>query len=321
MDVLRRYRNHSNSSSDEESEDSDKECNVWKRAVKKRNDDQTLEKVQVEEIPSEPVEMPKRKRNTIWSDILEDQLISEDLGSCLLKNKPANYGSRGQESYDYTLKYADSEHKKDSDLEMSEDEESESEKRSVSSRNTFRPNRYVELDNTEKDAVRKINRVLNEKKVHLLRRVVKYIGIEKAMSLLKMTEEIEENGGMMIANHTRRRTPGGVYIQLLKTDKNIAKEIMDKIFEGEMSALELKKHFEEMKKKKKMYKEKKFLRKSKAKPAPKTDEVENMDATETCEATKENAEALILENNPPPPPPVVIQKKPDSDLEDGEIED
>ena len=35
----------------------------------------------------------------------------------------------------------------------------------------------------------------------------------------------------LLQNGTRRRTPGGVYIQLVKSDPDISKEQLDQIFE------------------------------------------------------------------------------------------
>lgn len=37
-----------------------------------------------------------------------------------------------------------------------------------------------------------------------------------ALELYKKTQQIESEGGMMIKNGTRRRTPGGLYLQLLR---------------------------------------------------------------------------------------------------------
>lgn len=197
MDVLSGYRNNRNVSSDEDSEDSDKECSVWKRAAVRKFEE-------TEDLPNNgPVEsssglpsngqaevctteqkMPptKRKRNTIWCDVLEDQLISEDFEDCLLKNRPRNSEDRGKESYDFTLRYVDDRCERDSDSVMSDgslDEENSSSaidsslktskfKRKKLPNNTFR--KFVKLDSAEMEASRKINKVLNEKKFYLIRK-------------------------------------------------------------------------------------------------------------------------------------------------------
>lgn len=54
----------------------------------------------------------------------------------------------------------------------------------------------------------------------------------------------------LLQNNSRRRTPGGVYLQMLKEDKDVTQEMLGKIFEGEMSGHEMKKYFEEKRKKK-----------------------------------------------------------------------
>lgn len=180
MDFVSKYRDNQ-LSSDDESEDSDKECNVWKRAsTVKRTVEENISS-QVENLPSTPSEHlndmstnPKRKKkNTIWTEVLQDQLISEDLEGCLLKNKPANYGSRGTESYDYTLKYQDPRELNNSECPM-EEEHYNKEKNRLHSHTNFKAKKFVKLNSAELGAARKIIKVLNEKKVYLIR---KYINI------------------------------------------------------------------------------------------------------------------------------------------------
>src|SRR5215469_10580144 len=51
-------------------------------------------------------------------------------------------------------------------------------------------------------------------------RSVKALGIEQTQALLSRTQEIEAAGGMMTADDTRRRTPGGVYFALVRQTAN-----------------------------------------------------------------------------------------------------
>lgn len=51
--------------------------------------------------------------------------------------------------------------------------------------------------------------------------VILEIGEEKALELFEATRGIEASGGMMIADGSRRRTPGGVFMTLFKTDPDI----------------------------------------------------------------------------------------------------
>lgn len=57
------------------------------------------------------------------------------------------------------------------------------------------------------------------------------IGKEKAIHFFQKTRKIEEDGGMLIMNGSRRRTTGGVYFWLVKNDKHIPQEKIREIFD------------------------------------------------------------------------------------------
>jgi hypothetical protein len=57
---------------------------------------------------------------------------------------------------------------------------------------------------------------LNESLLWLLENVVETLGAERAEDLLRQTQAIEADGGRMTVAGDRRRTPGGVYLMLLK---------------------------------------------------------------------------------------------------------
>ena len=42
------------------------------------------------------------------------------------------------------------------------------------------------------------------------------VGAEVALEIFNKTKDIESKGGMMIKNGERRRTPGGVFMQILR---------------------------------------------------------------------------------------------------------
>ncbi|CAH1797096.1 unnamed protein product [Owenia fusiformis] len=90
------------------------------------------------------------------------------------------------------------------------------------------------LKATPEDPIEKVLEVilqrLDEKNEELFTNIMNCVGSKKALELLYLTEDVEESGGMMIMNGQRRRTPGGVYIQLLKSDKSVTKEMLDEIF-------------------------------------------------------------------------------------------
>ena len=46
--------------------------------------------------------------------------------------------------------------------------------------------------------------------------IVEIVGVDVALDLFNKTKDIESKGGMMIKNGERRRTPGGVFMQLLR---------------------------------------------------------------------------------------------------------
>uniref|UniRef100_A0A183E9N6 Phosphorylated adapter RNA export protein n=1 Tax=Gongylonema pulchrum TaxID=637853 RepID=A0A183E9N6_9BILA len=47
------------------------------------------------------------------------------------------------------------------------------------------------------------------------------------LELFDETREIEVTGGMMVADGTRRRTPGGVFMTLFKTDPDVLPVLKD----------------------------------------------------------------------------------------------
>ncbi len=59
-------------------------------------------------------------------------------------------------------------------------------------------------------------------------RTVKRLGIEQALGFLQQTHEIEAQGGRMVTDGSRRRTPGGVFFLLIK--ERVPVEITKHIF-------------------------------------------------------------------------------------------
>ena len=64
-------------------------------------------------------------------------------------------------------------------------------------------------------------------------RCVKVLGIETALAFLKRAQEIEEAGGMMLPDVSRRRTPGGVYFYLVR--KEVSPKQRIRIFPAQAS--------------------------------------------------------------------------------------
>jgi len=53
--------------------------------------------------------------------------------------------------------------------------------------------------------------------LQLLHKRVKKLGPEQALAFLKKTQEIEAQGGLLLSDGSRRRTPGGVFFYLIRT--------------------------------------------------------------------------------------------------------
>lgn len=61
-------------------------------------------------------------------------------------------------------------------------------------------------------------------------RVVNVLGRDLPIKLFKETQKIESDGGMLIVNGMRRRTPGGVFLFLLKNCDEISQKQKKDIF-------------------------------------------------------------------------------------------
>ena len=55
------------------------------------------------------------------------------------------------------------------------------------------------------------------KPLQLLHKVVKKLGPEQALAFLRETQEVEAQGGLLLPDGSRRRTPGGVFFYLVRT--------------------------------------------------------------------------------------------------------
>src|SRR5712691_11656326 len=62
----------------------------------------------------------------------------------------------------------------------------------------------------------KLAEVLQEPNLPLLRSVVRILGHNRTAAVLVDTLQIENDGGMLTTDGTRRRTPGGTFFQLVR---------------------------------------------------------------------------------------------------------
>ncbi|XP_069749190.1 phosphorylated adapter RNA export protein [Narcine bancroftii] len=202
-----------------------------------------------------------RKVNNIWSCVLQEQnqdAVATELGILGMEGN-IDMNSRQSETYNYIQakkimekQRQEEEEKKLSELEKELDEYFQDGKKSknqqVCNQGNLKRKRPVKerlgeslemdykgkCDITEDDTPDKISdeiaHRLREPKTALIHRVVKAIGKKKAIELLMETAEIEKNGGLMIVDGSRRRTPGGVYLQLLKNTPSITQDQLKEIF-------------------------------------------------------------------------------------------
>ncbi|XP_064620638.1 phosphorylated adapter RNA export protein-like [Lineus longissimus] len=71
---------------------------------------------------------------------------------------------------------------------------------------------------------------LEEDNMKLFTQILDVVGNKKMLDVYAKTLDVEDVGGMMTLDGRRRRTAGGVFIQLLKSDKDVTKEQLDSIF-------------------------------------------------------------------------------------------
>ncbi|CAO4370308.1 unnamed protein product [Caenorhabditis nigoni] len=77
---------------------------------------------------------------------------------------------------------------------------------------------------------------MGEKDPDTVKKIVNAIGRELALKLFNDTKEVEQNGGMKVADGSRRRTPGGVFITLFKMDPSVSRETKNTIFDNMRNA-------------------------------------------------------------------------------------
>ncbi|XP_053557601.1 phosphorylated adapter RNA export protein [Bombina bombina] len=244
------YRNiKSLDSSDDSQSDSDEEDGALWRRKRQKSSHSVREACRTTTTGASGV-----KVNNIWGAVIQEQTqeaVANEL--CIMDMESQLDMSRQSETYNYVLarkmmaKENDDEVRKlDKELEEYMQEEKEpapkeenghlKRKRPIKERLGERlemdyKGRYeiCELDPEDKVSDEIAHR-LREPKKDLITRVVKTIGTKKAIELVMETAEIEQNGGLFILNGSRRRTPGGVYLNLLKNTPSITSDQVKEIF-------------------------------------------------------------------------------------------
>lgn len=105
----------------------------------------------------------------------------------------------------------------------------------------------VEGDDIE-EFVNELALNLEEENVELIHRAVSVIGKKASLELFTTTQNVEREGGMLTMNRVRRRTPGGVFLFLLKESAEIDDESRRRIFSNDKKPAERKMSSEQMSK-------------------------------------------------------------------------
>ncbi|XP_042367391.1 phosphorylated adapter RNA export protein [Plectropomus leopardus] len=245
-------------SSDSDPDSSDEEAAVWRR---KRQKVSNLPHPPACTARAEQTRMPVpgapggRKVNNIWGSVVQEQCqdaVAAELGIFGMEGE-VSMSSRNVETYNFVLarKIMDKEREMekqanqgevsmlDAQLEEYMKERGGADaKRKRSAKERLGPRAEMDIkgryeiteDDPEDKVTDEIAHRLQEPKKDLIERVVKIIGTKKAIELLGETATLEEGGGVYTMDGSRRRTPGGVYLNLLKNTPSISKNQIRKIF-------------------------------------------------------------------------------------------
>ncbi|XP_008276771.1 phosphorylated adapter RNA export protein isoform X2 [Stegastes partitus] len=245
-------------SSDSDADSSDEEAAVWRRKRQK-----------VSNAPPCPVRprpnpapahgaLGGRKVNNIWGSVVQEQCqdaVTSELS--IFGMEGVSMSSRNVETYNFVLarkimeKERESQPKNEGEVSMldaeleeymkgrgSEDGPGGDAKRKRPAKDRLGPRAEMDVkgryeiteDDPDDKVTDEIAHRLQEPKKDLIERVVQVVGKKKAIELLGETATLEESGGVYTMDGSRRRTPGGVYLNLLKNTPSITKAQIRKIF-------------------------------------------------------------------------------------------
>ncbi|MEQ2212362.1 hypothetical protein XENOCAPTIV_029738 [Xenoophorus captivus] len=250
-------------SSDSDAESSDEEAAVWRRKrLKVSNAPQppTCSAQMGQPSVSACGAPGSRKVNNIWGSVVQEQCqdaITAELG--VFGMEGVSMASRSVETYNFVLarkmmekeREMERQSKQEGEVSMLDDELEDymkgkgSQDRAGGDAKRKRPakervgpkaemdfkGRYeITEDDPDDKVIDEIAYRLQEPKKELIERVVQVVGKKKAIEVLGETATLEENGGMYTMDGSRRRTPGGVFLNLLKNTPSVSKSQIKKIF-------------------------------------------------------------------------------------------
>ncbi|KAK5619832.1 hypothetical protein CRENBAI_006623 [Crenichthys baileyi] len=228
-------------SSDSDAESSDEEAAVWRRKrLKVSNDPQPPTcSARMGQPPVSACGAPgSRKVNNIWGSVVQEQCqdaITAELG--VFGMEGVSMASRSVETYNFVLarkmmekeREMERQSRQEGEVSMLDDELEDymkgrgsqdraggDAKRKRPAKERIGPKAAMDFKGryeiTEDDPDDKV------------------VGKKKAIEVLGETATLEENGGMYTMDGSRRRTPGGVFLNLLKNTPSVSKSQIKKIF-------------------------------------------------------------------------------------------
>ncbi|XP_077400701.1 phosphorylated adapter RNA export protein [Vanacampus margaritifer] len=258
------YRNSGKTaeSSDSDPDSSDEECVAWRHKRQKVSNIRQPPAVVARPAPNrDACALRGRKVNNIWGSVVQEQCqdaIAAELCVFGMEGEVC-MSDRNVETYNYVLAHkimekerqTEKQQQNEGEVKMLDDQLDDymkgqgSEERAGGDMKRKRPvkerlgplaemdikGRYeITEDDPDDKVVDEIAYRLQEPKKDLIERVVRVVGSKKAIELLGETATLEENGGVYTMDGSRRRTPGGVYLNLLKNMPSVSRAQIREIF-------------------------------------------------------------------------------------------
>lgn len=196
---------------------------------------------------------PPRKNGNLWSTLLQEETLTEDLQTFDVSASRKRKHERGAESYDFEHKGNNSElltrKRKKFDRNSNDSSSSNASNKSQEKRKMKKakhrkknnplksskilPNILISFNNSDEEYGQVLAKNLEEDNVDLIIRAVSVIGKDESLKLYTATQNIEQKGGLLTMNKERRRTPGGLFLFLLKTSKSISEKQKKEVFNPE----------------------------------------------------------------------------------------
>lgn len=183
----------------------------------------------------------RAKKYDIWSTRAQEDVLAETMNNCDVTIKDR---SRDVETYDHTIAkmyYKELEHSQNNkrtrddrnNVNFRPRKRSASREKDIKGTSRVIPDLSVDVTSNIEEIAREVANKLCEEREDLILKVLDAMGKEKTIDFFNETKRIEAEGGMLIQNQTRRRTPGGVFLFLVRHDYHITPEQKHKIFDEE----------------------------------------------------------------------------------------